>query len=56
MSAVNLAIPFTNALFSLAVMFAVGSSTIIAIHLAQGRKEEANTLFSQNFFLLLGVP
>lgn len=55
MSAVNLAIPFTNALFSLAVMFAVGSSTIIAIHLAQGRKEEANTLFSQNFFLLLGV-
>ena len=55
MSAVNLAIPFTNALFSLAVMFAVGSSTIIAIHLAQGRKEEANGLFSQNFFLLLGV-
>lgn len=55
MSAVNLAIPFTNALFSLAVMFAVGSSTIIAIHLAQGKKEEANNLFSQNFFLLLGV-
>ena len=55
MSAVNLAIPFTNALFSLAVMFAVGSSTIIAIHLAQGRKEEADGLFSQNFFLLLGV-
>ena len=55
MSAVNLAIPYTNALFSLAVMFAVGSSTIIAIHLAQGRKEEADRLFSQNFFLLLGV-
>ena len=55
MSAVNLAIPFTNALFSLAVMFAVGSSTIIAIHLAQGRREEADSLFSQNFFLLLGV-
>ena len=55
MSAVNLAIPFTNALFSLAVMFAVGSSTIIAIHLAQGRKDEADSLFSQNFFLLVGV-
>jgi putative MATE family efflux protein len=55
MSAVNLAIPYTNALFSLAVMFAVGSSTIIAIHLAQGRKDEADSLFSQNFFLLLGV-
>ena len=55
MSAVNLAIPYTNALFSLAVMFAVGSSTIIAIFLAQNRKEEADSLFSQNFFLLLGV-
>lgn len=55
MSAVNLAIPYTNALFSLAVMFAVGSSTVIAIHLAQGRKDEADSLFSQNFFLLLGV-
>ena len=31
MSAVNLAIPFTNALFSIAVLFAVGSSTLIAI-------------------------
>ena len=55
MSAVNLAIPYTNALFSLAVMFAVGSSTIIAIFLAQNRKAEADGLFSQNFFLLLGV-
>ncbi len=55
MSAVNLAIPYTNALFSLAVMFAVGSSTIIAIFLAQNRKDEADSLFSQNFFLLLGV-
>ena len=55
MSAVNLAIPYTNALFSLAVMFAVGSSTIIAIYLAQGRRDEADGLFSQNFFLLLGI-
>ena len=29
MSAVNLAIPFTNALFSIAVLFAVGSSTLM---------------------------
>ena len=55
MSAVNLAIPFTNALFSLAVMFAVGTSTIIAIHLAQGKKDEADNLFSQNFALLVSV-
>lgn len=35
MSAVNLALPFTNLLFAVAVMFAVGSSTIIAIFMAQ---------------------
>ena len=55
MSAVNLGIPYVNALFSLAVMFAVGTSTIIAIQLAQGKKEEANRLFSQNFCLLLVI-
>ena len=53
MSAVNLAIPFTNALFSIAVLFAVGSSTLIAIYLAQERRHEADVLFSQNFVTLL---
>ena len=42
MSAVNLAIPFTNALFSIAVLFAVGSSTLIAIFIAQEKRREAN--------------
>ena len=55
MSAVNLAIPFTNALFSIAVMFAVGTSTIIAIFLAQDKRREADALFSQNFAVLLGL-
>ena len=53
MSAVNLAIPFTNALFSIAVLFAVGSSTLIAIFIAQEKRREANALFSQNFDTLL---
>ena len=53
MSAVNLAIPFTNALFSIAVLFAVGSSTLIAIFIAQKKRHEADTLFSQNFATLL---
>ena len=52
MSAVNLAVPFTNVLFSIAVIFAVGSSTIIAIYLGQGKKEKANSPFSQNLVLL----
>ncbi len=55
MSAVNLAIPFTNVLFSIAVMFAVGSSTIIAIYLAQDRKDEADRLFSQNAAVVLAI-
>lgn len=55
MSAVNLAIPFTNALFSIAVLFAVGSSTLIAIYLAQEKRREADTLFSQNLATLLVI-
>ena len=52
MSSVNLAVPFTNVLFSIAIIFAVGSSTIIAIYLGRGEGEKANSLFSQNLVLL----
>ena len=52
MSAVNLAVPFTNVLFSIAIIFAVGTSTIIAIYLGQEQGEKANSLFSQNLALL----
>jgi len=52
MAAVNLAVPFTNVLFSIGVIFAVGASTIIAIYLGQGQGEKANSLFSQNIVLL----
>lgn len=52
MAAVNLAVPFTNVLFSIGVIFAVGTSTIIAIYLGQNQGEKANSLFSQNIVLL----
>lgn len=55
MSAVNLAVPFINLLFSIAVLFAVGTSTIIAIYLGQGQNENANSLFTQNLTLLVVV-
>ncbi|MBQ0038790.1 MAG: MATE family efflux transporter [Clostridiales bacterium] len=55
MSAVTLSNPFLSAMFSIAVAFAVGSSTIIAIDLAQGKRDEANALFSQDLVLLLGI-
>lgn len=53
MSAVNLSVPLINALFSISVLFAVGTSTLIAIFLAQKRPDEANVLFSQNLTVLL---
>ena len=52
MASVNLAVPFTNVLFSIGIIFAVGTSTIIAIYLGQGQGEKANSLFSQNTVLL----
>ena len=52
MSAVNLSAPFLNLLFSIAVIFAVGTSTILSIFLGQGKRERANSLFSQNVTLL----
>ena len=52
MAAVNLAVPFTNVLFSIGIIFAVGTSTIIAIYLGQDQGEKANSLFSQNTVLL----
>lgn len=55
MSAVNLAIPIINGLFSLAVLFAVGTSTIIAVWLGQGKRAEANRLFSQDIAVLLAL-
>lgn len=55
MSAVNLAVPFINLLFSVAVLFAVGTSTIIAIYLGQDKKEHADSLFTQNLALLVAI-
>ena len=52
MSAVNLSVPFINLLFSIAVIFAVGTSTIIAYLLGQKNAQSANNLFSQNLVTL----
>lgn len=52
MSAVNLSVPFINLLFSIAVIFAVGTSTIIAYLLGQKNAQSANKFFSQNLVTL----
>ena len=55
MSAVNLSVPFINLLFSIAVIFAVGTSTIIAFLLGQKNAQSANKLFSQNLVTLTAI-
>ena len=48
LSAVNIASPFVNFLFSVSILFAVGTSTVVAIFLGQGRQREANQANTQN--------
>lgn len=55
MTAVNLSVPFVNLLFSIAVIFAVGTSTIIAYLLGQKNAQSANKLFSQNMVTLVVI-
>ena len=48
LSAVTIASPFVNFLFSVSILFAVGTSTAVAIFLGQGRQREANQANTQN--------
>lgn len=52
LAAVNVSMPFSNGLFSISILFAVGNSTIVAILLGQGNKKKANEVFSQNVAVL----
>ncbi|MCC8166081.1 MAG: MATE family efflux transporter [Planctomycetes bacterium] len=48
LSSVNISMPFITFLFSLSLMFAMGSSTIIAIHFGKKDYAAANRLYTQN--------
>lgn len=52
LTAVNISAPFTVVLFSISILFAVGNSTVVAIQLGTGQKENANRAFSQNLVFL----
>lgn len=52
LSAVNLASPYVNFLFSVSLLFAVGVSTIAAMDMGQEKFKEANQAFSQILTLL----
>ena len=53
LAAVNLANPFIQAMFALSLMFAVGTSTVIAILLGEKREQRASEVFTQNIVLQL---
>lgn len=52
LTAVNIAMPYTMALFSISILFAVGTSTVTAILLGEKNEKRANEVFTQNIVLL----
>lgn len=52
LAAVNICMPYTVGLFSIALLFAVGNSTIVAIKLGQGKTKDASEYFTQNIVWL----
>lgn len=55
LTAVNIANPFIQTLFALSLMFAVGTSTVVAIAIGERRRRYASEVFTQNIVLLLGI-
>lgn len=55
LSGVNIAMPFVTLLFSVALMFAVGSSTVIAMLLGEKKEQEAKEVFTQNLLTIILV-
>lgn len=53
LTAVNLCFPYVAALFSLSLLFAVGTSTVVAIFLGRDQKERAFEVFTQNVVIQL---
>lgn len=53
LSAVNIASPYINFLFSVSLLFAAGTSTIAAIHLGQGNQQRASQVVTENLVLVM---
>lgn len=53
LAAVNIAMPFINAIFAVSLWLAVGTSTVIAIAMGRGDTKRANEIFSMNTVMLV---
>lgn len=55
LAAVNLSMPYTSLVFTLGILLATGTSTVISIALGQGDLDRARTYFNQNLCVVGGV-
>ncbi len=57
LAAVNLSMPYINTIFAVALLVAVGSSTLITFYFGQDKKEKSNEIFTLNIIILsfLGI-
>ncbi|MEG0292433.1 MAG: MATE family efflux transporter [Anaerovoracaceae bacterium] len=53
LAAINISMPFLMFLFSIALVFSVGSSTIIAIFIGEGKTKKANEMYTQNIITII---
>ncbi|MGB4438575.1 MAG: MATE family efflux transporter [Sedimentibacter sp.] len=53
LAALSICMPYVNATFAIAVLFAVGTSTIASINLGNKETKKANEVFSMNAIILL---
>ncbi len=55
LAAVNLSLPFTSLVFTLGILLAAGTSTVISIALGEGALERARNYFNQNLCVTAAV-
>lgn len=55
LAAVNLSMPYTIFIFSVGLIMATGTSTIINIYFGEGKPEKAQNTFSQNLVILVAL-
>ena len=55
LAAINLVMPYINAVFALAVFLSMGTSTLVSLALGRAEHERANRIFTQNVYVLFAL-
>ena len=51
LAAINISTPYINMLFAISILFATGSSTVVAMKLGSSENKKANEYFTLNLLL-----